>query len=542
MYAARLSAIFGRGFVAASALLAATMIHGQAEASNQNLTGKKLLLKSTPKIVLISKDPSINISGSDPIGGSDSSVSFDDGSGPVTFSLPKSGWSTNGSTTLFKYKNALAPAGPSAVKIAKVKSGLLKVVAKGLPFAVPNGPATIDIVLRLDGGTNLYCMRFSGTGDGGKFLVRDAVAGTCPALRIFSAGTSDGALGDRATTSTTCDSAASAQSLACLGSSLALLSYSGDEIKDFPTKWGFSPSLRIIAGAAGVRIASDWADFTDGTWDTCLGTSCAGGSSPPGAGILSSANAAWTGSTGLGALADNCADWTSGLNTDGAYILLGQCFGQADVPSFCDANQTFDDAGSGCANVLDMLCICAELPPAPPAPTPSPTPTQPPTITPTPTSTPIPKRIFVTSFVDDGNFIGLGVPDFYCQTDADNASLGGTYVAWLSSGIAPAANRTTHATVPYVLPTGTKVADDYNDFTDGDALDAPVDRGADGTLLSGVKAWTGTLSDGSPDPSPFNRCNDWFSTSLSGRVASDQLVDAGLEPCSSFLHFWCLEQ
>jgi hypothetical protein len=65
------------------------------------------------------------------------------------------------------------------VKIAKVKSGLLSVVGKGLPFAVPNGPTSIDLVLSLDGGTNTYCMTVTGTGDGSTFLVKDATAGSC---------------------------------------------------------------------------------------------------------------------------------------------------------------------------------------------------------------------------------------------------------------------------------------------------------------------------------------------------------------------------
>ena len=155
----------------------------QARAADQGITGKKLLLKGTPKLVLLSKDPSISITGSDPVGGSDSSITFDDGANTATLSLPASNWSTNSSGTLFKYKNTSAPSGPSVVKIAKVKAGLLKVVAKGLPVPVPNGPRTINVVLSLDGGTNTYCMTFAGTGDGAKFLVKDSAAGTCPGPR-----------------------------------------------------------------------------------------------------------------------------------------------------------------------------------------------------------------------------------------------------------------------------------------------------------------------------------------------------------------------
>jgi hypothetical protein len=60
-----------------------------------------------------------------------------------------------------------------------VEGGGLKVVAKGLPFPVPSGAATANVVLSLDGGTDTYCMTFSGTGDGNKFIVKDAAAGTC---------------------------------------------------------------------------------------------------------------------------------------------------------------------------------------------------------------------------------------------------------------------------------------------------------------------------------------------------------------------------
>lgn len=158
----------------ALALSVVLLLASSANAANQALTGKKLLLKSTPKVVLLSKDASISIAGSDPLGGADSSISFDDGSGPVTFNLPTTLWSTNHSGTSFTYKNEDAPGGPSAVKIAKVKPGVLKVDVRGLPFAVPNGAARIAVVLSLDGGTNTYCMTFDGTGDGNKFLVKDA--------------------------------------------------------------------------------------------------------------------------------------------------------------------------------------------------------------------------------------------------------------------------------------------------------------------------------------------------------------------------------
>lgn len=156
----------------------------QANAENVGVSGKKLLLKSD-KMVVISKDPAISIIGSDPIGGAVSSTSFNFGTGPTieyVQYLSTGLWSTNGTGTLFKYKNVTAPFGDSTLKIAKVKAGTLKIIAKApptLPFAVPNGAGTIRVVFSLDGGTNAYCLAFSGNGDGVKFLVKDAEPEPC---------------------------------------------------------------------------------------------------------------------------------------------------------------------------------------------------------------------------------------------------------------------------------------------------------------------------------------------------------------------------
>jgi hypothetical protein len=164
--------------VAAASAIAVLGI-GRAHATNQGITGKKLLIKSG-KFVLLSSDPSISIAGSNAVGGADSTITFDAGGGPVSLALPKTLWAANGAGTLFKYKNAAAPGGPSVVKGVKIAGGTLKAGGKGAPIAVPNGAASINVVLSLDGGTNTYCMTFSGTGDGNKFLVKDASAGTCP--------------------------------------------------------------------------------------------------------------------------------------------------------------------------------------------------------------------------------------------------------------------------------------------------------------------------------------------------------------------------
>jgi hypothetical protein len=48
---------------------------GTGRATDQELAGKEVLLK-TGKLVLLSSDVNISVSGSDPLGGADSSVSF----------------------------------------------------------------------------------------------------------------------------------------------------------------------------------------------------------------------------------------------------------------------------------------------------------------------------------------------------------------------------------------------------------------------------------------------------------------------------------
>lgn len=147
-------------------------------------TGKKLLLKDKPKFVLLSKDAGIVAPGSIcnqmPPDVQVATLTFDDGTNKHVFNLPCENWKSNSSATTWTYKNKEAPAGPSEVKVVKLKDGLLKVVGKGFgSFPVPSAPETIDVTFAVRGLTLRYCMEFSGTGDGSKFSVKDAPAGAC---------------------------------------------------------------------------------------------------------------------------------------------------------------------------------------------------------------------------------------------------------------------------------------------------------------------------------------------------------------------------
>lgn len=79
-----------------------------------------------------------------------------------------------------------------------------------------------------------------------------------------------------------------------------------------------------------------------------------------------------------------------------------------------------------------------------------------------------PRRMFVTSSMFEGNLGGLAGADAKCDAHAQAAGLTGTYLAWLSSSQATAAERMTHHDAGYVLVDGTVVATSWDDLVDGE--------------------------------------------------------------------------
>jgi hypothetical protein len=65
-----------------------------------------------------------------------------------------------------------------------------------------------------------------------------------------------------------------------------------------------------------------------------------------------------------------------------------------------------------------------------------------------------------------GNFVdGLASADGICQVAAHEFGMDGTYKGWLSDDTASPSTRFTRAERPYVLPTGARVAPDWNGLT-----------------------------------------------------------------------------
>ena len=108
------------------------------------------------------------------------------------------------------------------------------------------------------------------------------------------------------------------------------------------------------------------------------------------------------------------------------------------------------------------------------------------------------KTVFVTSAKFKGNLGGLTGADDKCQAEADGpASIvpSGTYLAWLSDGFDSPDIRFTKSSHPYMLPDGTKIAEDFADLTDGSILHR-INIDPTGRRLGWQIFWTGTKADG----------------------------------------------
>lgn len=110
----------------------------------------------------------------------------------------------------------------------------------------------------------------------------------------------------------------------------------------------------------------------------------------------------------------------------------------------------------------------------------------------------------------DGNFSPWQNADALCQQLATTAGLSGGFKAWLSPSAAnQVASRFSHSTRPYQLVTGTVVANDWADLTDGQIQHA-INRDEYGSLTSATAAWTGSQQTGLAGP---DHCNRWQSAS-----------------------------
>ncbi len=117
------------------------------------------------------------------------------------------------------------------------------------------------------------------------------------------------------------------------------------------------------------------------------------------------------------------------------------------------------------------------------------------------------KIAFVTSSSYNGMLGGVTGADAKCQAVAEAAGLGGKFFAWISddSDDSAPANRFTKYDGGYYRVTGTKIADDWADLTDG-SLDATMGVNEVGGGVTSM-AWTNTNSDGTR--ATVDSCLNW---------------------------------
>jgi|GEM_PF-2868827 len=171
------------------------------------------------------------------------------------------------------------------------------------------------------------------------------------------------------------------------------------------------------------------------------------------------------------------------------------------------------------------------------------------------------KRVFATSQLWKGNLGGLNGADAKCQAAADNAGLGGTWKAWLSTSTVDAKDRITDGM--YVRAREVRVwggcwcssiiASNKAQLLDG-GLDNSISRTEFGVAVSGTVN-TCTDSDGTASTGAFmNYCSDWTSGSSSsciiyGRSSSTDHTWSGFPNscsptyrCGTSRHVYCFEQ
>jgi hypothetical protein len=159
-----------------------------------------------------------------------------------------------------------------------------------------------------------------------------------------------------------------------------------------------------------------------------------------------------------------------------------------------------------------------------------------------------PCRVFLSSATYDGNLGGLSGADAKCQGLATAAGLPGIYKAWLSDDTSAPSTRFVPSSGPYQLITGTPIAANFTDLTDGTVLELIRVTEKGGGTGTTIYAWTNTKSDGTRD-STTEHCANWGTNAAAGigDVGSALLSDfrwtkANISSCNSSRHLYCFQQ
>ncbi len=156
------------------------------------------------------------------------------------------------------------------------------------------------------------------------------------------------------------------------------------------------------------------------------------------------------------------------------------------------------------------------------------------------------KVVFASSSTYTGNLGGAAGADLICQSLADAAGLEGTFKAWISDDTSMPESAFTQYNEPYVLVNGPRIADNWNDLTDGTIINS-ISKDETGSNIQGW-AWTNTNIFGNAY-SGMN-CSNWISSNPSdfgvagiiGQVNGLWTVGGSTGTCDSYGHVYCFEQ
>ncbi len=128
------------------------------------------------------------------------------------------------------------------------------------------------------------------------------------------------------------------------------------------------------------------------------------------------------------------------------------------------------------------------------------------------------KTVFVLSEPINADFGGVAAADQLCAQQASAAGLPGVFQAWLGDLSHSPHLRSSQSTVPYTLPDGTMVAEDWTMLTSTGPTVA-IDMTAAGTRLmeaDDFRVWTGTSREGRADTfnGASNYCANWTSNTM----------------------------
>lgn len=164
------------------------------------------------------------------------------------------------------------------------------------------------------------------------------------------------------------------------------------------------------------------------------------------------------------------------------------------------------------------------------------------------------KTVFVTAEPVAAKFGGIAAADQLCAQQAAAAMLPGTYYAWLSDGNQAPIDRFSQSTVPYVLPDGVQVAENFAALRT--TPPPPIDVNAAGQKVDGAdnaRVWTGTGVDGRADnySNGSNYCTGWSRNVIEDftvvgwlreRSTTQDWSRAKLVPCTGDGYLYCFQQ